>query len=259
MKPKHSYIAYIDESGDEGFRLGVGGSSEWFVLSAVVIPSATELKTVKLVDDVRALTGTARGKPLHFADLHHNRRVAYIDHISRAKLRAMSVIAHKPCLVGSTLPARNRLYFYCARLLVERISWFCRDSQPSFNLTDCTTKLVFSHRSATPYEELRNYFELLKTDPTVKIHWPAIDVDAICALGHERRRGLQVADAVAGAFYAGLGKNNYGYTEPRFAGMLKPVVYARGGNYLSYGLKFIPNVDQLIGDARLAWVKEMYK
>jgi uncharacterized protein DUF3800 len=259
MEGKHSYIAYIDESGDEGFRLGVGGSSEWFVLSAVAIPSSTELATVKLVDEVRALMGTAKGKPLHFSNLDHNRRVAYIDHVSRARLRIMSVIAHKPSLVGSTLPTRNRLYFYCARLLVERVSWFCRDAQPNLGLPDCTTKLVFSHRSATPYHKLRDYFERLKNDPSVKIHWPAIDVGAICALGHERRRGLQVADAVAGGFYAGLAKGPYGHTEPRFARMLKPVVYKYGGKYLSYGLKFLPNIESLIDDDRLGWVKEFYK
>lgn len=258
MKQHHSYVGYIDESGDEGFRLGKGGSSEWFVLSAVVMPSATELETVKLVDTVRDLIGTAKGKPLHFADLSHNRRIAYVDHIAKARLTAMSVIAHKPSIAASTLPTRNRLYFYCARLLIERLSWLCRDSQSGHGLTDCTTRLVFSHRSATPYQELRDYFERLKDDPAVKVYWPAIDVDAICALGHERKRGLQVADAVAGAFYAGLATAPYGYSEPRYAEMLKPVVYQREGNYLSYGLKFFPHIDRIDGE-RLAWVRRLYQ
>ncbi|HWE01892.1 MAG TPA: DUF3800 domain-containing protein [Tepidisphaeraceae bacterium] len=34
-----SFIVYIDESGDDGFKFNTGGSgsSEWFILSAVVI------------------------------------------------------------------------------------------------------------------------------------------------------------------------------------------------------------------------------
>ena len=41
IMPKIGYIAYIDESGDDGIRrvrpIDPGGASEWFVISAFVI------------------------------------------------------------------------------------------------------------------------------------------------------------------------------------------------------------------------------
>jgi uncharacterized protein DUF3800 len=45
-----SYVVYVDEAGDEGFSFK-SGSSEWFVLSAVLTLKAEDLETVKLVDE----------------------------------------------------------------------------------------------------------------------------------------------------------------------------------------------------------------
>lgn len=43
-----SFIAYVDESGDEGFVFNSdgSGSSRWFVLSAVVIRKSNDLQMV---------------------------------------------------------------------------------------------------------------------------------------------------------------------------------------------------------------------
>jgi hypothetical protein len=55
MKPRASFVVYVDESGDEGFAFKepYTGSSHWFVLSAVVTHKCLDLETVKLVDEVR--------------------------------------------------------------------------------------------------------------------------------------------------------------------------------------------------------------
>ena len=157
----HSFVVYIDEAGDEGFKLGEG-SSEWFVLSAVVIRSDLELETVKLVDDVRRLIKVADAHPLHFRNLKHERRLPFVERIAEAQLRTVTILAHKPSIRGSTLPVRPRLYFYCSRILFERLSWFCRDSVLAPGMAGCRAKIVFSHRSSTPYSELREYVRLLR-------------------------------------------------------------------------------------------------
>lgn len=71
-----TFVVYIDESGDEGVKFA-DGSSEWFVLSAVITRRATDLETVKLVDDVRQALGKPDKKPLHFRDLRHEHRLRY--------------------------------------------------------------------------------------------------------------------------------------------------------------------------------------
>ena len=61
--PRPSYVAYVDEAGDEGFRFD-RGSSAWFVVSAVLIRKPLDVETVKLVDNVRRvqISRLSRGK-----------------------------------------------------------------------------------------------------------------------------------------------------------------------------------------------------
>ena len=119
-----TFVAYMDESGDEGFRFG-DGSSEWFVLSAVITRRATDFATVKLVDEVRRALGKPDRKPLHFKNLRHEHRLLYVDQVSRASLKTASVLVHKPSLQEpEKFRERYRLYFYATRYLLERVSWY---------------------------------------------------------------------------------------------------------------------------------------
>ena len=50
-----SFVAYVDESGDEGFKFlpNEKGSSRWFVLSAMVIRKENDLQVVQLARQAR--------------------------------------------------------------------------------------------------------------------------------------------------------------------------------------------------------------
>lgn len=104
MRSDPTFVAYIDESGDEGFRFD-GGSSRWFVLSAVVMRKTHEAAMIDLVRDVRTLLGKPPKKPLHFRDLRHEHRLPFLDRIAGAELSAISILTHKPSL---TEPAKFR-------------------------------------------------------------------------------------------------------------------------------------------------------
>lgn len=69
----HSFVVYVDEAGDEGFAFS-RGSSEWFVLSAVVTRRQSDLETVKLVDRVRSRLNKPPRANLHFRDMRHQQR-----------------------------------------------------------------------------------------------------------------------------------------------------------------------------------------
>jgi hypothetical protein len=60
-----TFVVYVDESGDEGFSFG-GGSSEWFVLSAVVTRKIQDVQMVSLVDRIRGQLGKPPGAPAAF-------------------------------------------------------------------------------------------------------------------------------------------------------------------------------------------------
>src|SRR5690349_7557440 len=106
-----SFVAYIDESGDEGFKFA-SGSSEWFVLSAVITRKMLDTATVKLVDDVRTILKCQSRKPLHFSCMKHEQRLPYVDRVAKGGLRALSVLVHKPSILEPEVfqEERHRLY-----------------------------------------------------------------------------------------------------------------------------------------------------
>jgi hypothetical protein len=107
----------IDESRDEGSRFrgpGVPGSSEWLVLSALMVPRESIPDVTAAMRKVRALFGRPEDYSLHFADLSHGQRVAWVSHLAMLKnVRVASIIIHKPRLQKRALFSEcDRLYFY---------------------------------------------------------------------------------------------------------------------------------------------------
>jgi len=264
MMSKPSYVVYIDESGDEGFSFG-SGSSEWFVVAAVVTRKSSDMQTVKLVDQVRGRLAKPDKKPLHFRDLKHEQRLPFIDEIGKAPLRCLSVLVHKPSLrEPEKFRERYRLYHYASRYLLERVSWYCRDHWSSNDVGDGTAEIVFSNRSGMSYQDLKDYLKVLKdkTGPfDVRIDWSAIVPEQITAYSSGKRMGLQIADAVASSFFYAVQASQHGYTEDRYARMLRDVVYHRKGTHVGYGLKFWPReIDELIKkDERFRWLITNYQ
>jgi hypothetical protein len=248
-----SFVVYIDESGDEGFSFG-HGSSEWFVLAAAILPHRDEPGTVRLLEQVRTLLHKPPKKPLHFRDIRHEQRLPYLARIACSPVRTVVVLIHKPLLrERQTFQERYRLYFYATRYLLERISWYCRDN-PGFT-GDGSAHVVFSNRSGMSYVELRQHLDRLQQGAwqgeDVRIDWSVIRPEQVSALTPGKRAGLQIADALAGSFYYAVEPSEYGFTEDRYALILKPTVYSRQGQYLGYGLKFWPGeVDPL----QFSWV-----
>lgn len=259
-----SFKVYVDESGDEGFSFG-DGSSAWFVLSAVITRSTDDSAAVKVVDAVRQRLGRPEKKPLHFRDLRHEHRLLFIDHVAKQPLRTVSVLVHKPSLdEPEKFRERYRLYFYAARYLLERVSWYCRDHRVAGDPYDGTADIAFSNRSGMSYDELREYLRVLETQTTmfdVRVDWSVIRPNQVVAFSPGRRMGLQVADAVAGSFFYAVEPSRYGFTEDRYARMLRPVVFHYRGRYLGYGLKLWPREveHRLPSEERLTWIRSEYR
>jgi hypothetical protein len=257
--PQPTFIAYIDESGDEGFAFE-RGSSEWFVLSAVVLRAATELETVKLLDEVKALLGRQPNKPLHFRTLEHHQRVAFVERLATARMRCVSICVHKPSLHDpESFRQKYRLYFYAARFLLERLSWYCREIRHPRDTGDGSVRIVFSNRRNMSYAAFGEYLDVLRGKADDAIDWNVVRREQIEARGHAERRGLQIVDAVASGYWYGLNRNRYGHTEDRYARILHPLAYKRNGRCRSYGLKFFPpEVEALMkNDPGCAWVREL--
>lgn len=240
------FRAYVDESGDEGFVFNSdgSGSSRWMVLSAVVARQSSDLSIVKMLREVRKVLQRDPGAQLHFRNLKHEQRVAYVKHIAETPLWTISVIVDKRSLHEPERFQAEKflLYRYATRFLLERVSWLCRDRRTEGD-GDGRVEIIFSNRSIMSYDALRSYLKLLKekSDPMdVRIDWSVVDPGCVSARNHDQLAGLQVADAVASSFFYAVQINRYGDVESRYATVLSPTIYRHKGSPHGYGLKFWP-------------------
>jgi hypothetical protein len=245
---KSSFIAYVDESGDEGFVFNPdgSGSSRWFVLSAAVIRQANDLQMVSCLKEVREVLQKVPKTPLHFVDLKHEQRVPYARRVGDLPIRTVSVLVHKPNITEPEKFQNTKylLYRYATRFLLERVSWLCRDQRRDGE-GDGFAEVIFSNRSNMSYEDIRNYLhkflnqseanpQKFQIDPTV------IDPNRIRAVEHSKLAGLQVADAVASGFHFALKVNRYGETETSYLSHFHSTIYRHKGIAMGYGIKLWP-------------------
>lgn len=236
-----TYKVYVDEAGDEGFKFleNERGSSRWFVLSATIVRTVNDGRLVECAKSIRALLNKPDNHALHFRNLRHEQRIPFSRMIGELPIRTIHIMVHKPSIGDPENFQRQpySLYRYATRLLIERISWLCRDQRR--DAPNYLAELIFSNRSAMSYDDLKDYLgRLLAIEQNVQIDWGAFDMRLVRAVNHDQLAGLQLADAVAsGAFYA-VHKSVYGETEDRYLHLTRRVLYRHNRNLGGYGIKF---------------------
>lgn len=244
-----SFIAYIDESGDEGFtfREDGTGSSRWLVLSAVVFRRSNDLAVVAALKAARNTLKWEPKKAFHFSDMKHEARLVLLHELAKVSFRTVTVLSYKPDIPDPEAFQANKwmLYRYLTRLLIERVSWLCRDNRKTGD-GDGSVELIFSDRAAMSYDDIRGYIDHLKQQSQgVNIHWPAVDTAKLRAVAHNQLAGLQAADAVATSYYYGVKLSRFGIADPGYMRFFRPHVYKHRNNCFGYGVKFLSPLDSL--------------
>ena len=264
-----SFVAYVDESGDEGFKFRTKAdeqaSSDWFILAAFITRKKTDIETVRAIDRIRTEFQLHPRKHIHWKNLKHAQKVRYAQVIATLQARLIAVCVHKPSLLeAETFEQRYRLYFYGVRYLIERVSWLARDRHnPAKWGGDGSVEFVFSNRQGMSYDEMRRYLRLLKRQQEggkdIRIEFDSVPVDRLRTLTPGKSMGLQLADATAGAFFNALETDRFGNTEPRYVETFAPVIYRNEGIVHGYGFKLAPReaVLELQGDENLAWISDL--
>lgn len=248
----HSYIAYIDESGDDGlhhFRApGKSGSTQWLVLSCCIARCVYDLEFVKWRDDILRLMPARKKRDIHFRELSHSQKLMACQKIAELPIRGISVLSNKTTIAPNTYTEPNQLYYYITRYLIERITWFCRDMRPQVPEGDGRVKIIFSRRGGMNYSHFQEYLRTLKYQESsdVRIHWPVLDIDAVEAKDHSTRAGLQIADCISSAFRMAVDPDEFGNVESRYAKAMKFNTYSHDNKYLSYGVKAVPSLNQML-------------
>lgn len=243
-----SFRAYIDESGDEGFlfREDGSGSSRWFVISALLTRLKNDTQIVQCLKETRKLLQKPEKFPLHFVNLKHEQRVPYVRRLGLLPVRTVTVLVYKPSIKEPEKFQNQKylLYRYATRLLLERVSWLCRDHRID-NEGDGSCDIVFSNRSNMSYQEIRDYIKHLldrsgSLPQETQIDRTAIRWDQIRAVEHSKLAGLQAADAVASSLHFAIKRNLYGEAEPSYCKLLTKTFYRHKSALLGYGLKLWP-------------------
>jgi hypothetical protein len=249
----HGYIAYIDESGDDGLR-HAAGSLEWFVLAAVVIRADREGEILKETRRIRSRLSRVIRPEIHFRFLREENKILVCNEIAGLNVRAFVVISNKKNMLGYYNPRASaiwsRNYFYCwmVRLLLERVTAFCENRSPKDFNAIRSVKIVFSHRGGFSYAQFRAYLHKLREQSRGStlyldrgdLKWSVVDLDEITSADHRAVEPLQLADCVAGAFYEAVTVKSNGRCNPAFAKLLQPRMWAPRSVTWKNGVMAVP-------------------
>lgn len=225
------FVAYVDESGDEGFGKlrspTSGGQSNWLALGAAVVSSENDSDLVSWRDSIMAAFPRKNARDLHFRKLNHNQRVAACNLLARRPVGICFVASNKVTLLDdprltSLFKRKQHLYNYLVRYLLERVTTACRVAARLKGSKDAELHVVFSRRGGTDYQTMREYLELMRDGreviaPVRSIDWAVLDPANISVENHSKRAGLQIADVLTSATCAALEPDEFGNTEPRYA------------------------------------------
>jgi hypothetical protein len=252
-----AYVAYIDESGDDGLSkvqpTDPNGASEWFVLGAIVVPAHYQREAAWVAKILTELK-LAQRRVLHFQPLDRQRQTKTCQAISGLPIRCFAVISNKTNMRGHSNPRAERVsysagrtyfYWWMTRLLLERITDYCERRSNHEYGHPRLVPLVFAQRGGLRYSHCQGYLYWLrwqsKTDSLYlkqgDLKWSVINpLDEIRAYSPENCHGLQIADSVAGAFYQAAN----GYPDPAIA-LAPRMAFDARGSILGYGIKLMPS------------------
>lgn len=275
MAEDYDYIAYIDEAGDPGLRkvkpFHPQGSSEWLILSAVLIRGRSENSLLGWANELASSCCGPQAKEFHFRKLSDGNQTKAAKILASKPVRIFSVCSNKknmqnwqnPFAAKKTLtesgikPTYRWFYYWLSRILLEKVTDYVQ--RRSMKETGCSQKLkiLFSERGGIRYDELGGYYDLLFEHDQAetqfvsydKITWEVMDKTLLDAKPFNSHPGLILPDIAASAFFAACDKHDRNRApNPVPAFHLDPRMARRTDNLdrlpAGYGVKLIPNLAQ---------------
>ncbi len=220
------YSVYIDEAGDLGYRRG----TRWFILTAVIVAKSDERT-------IRSNMASIRTK-LNINEIHlrkivdFNKRSYIVRELEREKFTYINIVVDTSKLNLAMSASSATAYNYTCRLLVERVSWFLRD-------TGHTADIVLSSRGTSRDTELIDYIKRLVAYGDNQVVSNVFG--KIYASAALQRELLQLADICATTTFLAYEINHWGIRLPCHFKILRSHVYARNRQTQNYGLKYFSN------------------
>ena len=270
MGVDYEYIAYIDEAGEVGLNkvlpMDENGSSEWMIVTAVVVSRQTERDVPYWIQELIGLMGSPQMKDIHFRHLNKAQKALACSYIANKNIRIFSIASNKKNMKGFRNPFAEQVsldahWFYCwlTRLLLERVTrWVEWHSIKTFQQTK-KLKIEFSESGGLSYPQMNGYWQILKMRsqtgnmrlPLGDLRWSVMDQQLLEVYNHKSRAGLRLPDIAASAFFAAFDNQQTGPCEPKYAKLLMPRMAKyqdqKSETVSGFGLKLMPK----LSDAKL--------
>jgi hypothetical protein len=248
--PPLGYIAYIDESGDDGIRrvrpIDPGGASEWFVLAALVIEARHESRIPQWHADI--LSKSTQRRDIHFNKMGEAHRLAACEYLAGTTARIFVAVSWKPTMRGYRNPraekvgGKNIFYNFMTRILLEKVTNYCYRHSMARYKKPTTVRMEFSRRGGMFYQHTLDYLTKLYFQSKNKtlvlsqydLAWDVVDLKEIYHFDHQNRMGVQIADIPAASFFQALGETNGAAPDLRYAELLRPRI-AKGPDGIVFG------------------------
>ena len=220
--PKECSV-YIDEAGD----LGVNRGTQWFVLTAVIIDSIEEPSIRATMKMIRSRLNKDN---IHFREIKDfSKRSFVVRELSKHNFTFTNILFDTTKFDRQKMQNERIAYNYICRYLIERVSWFLRD-------TDRRGKIVLSSRGNSRDKELIKYI----SDKLIRYDFNEVEnrFSKVMTLQAPEWDMLQLADVCATTTFYAYEKNGYGFTIPCFSKCLKSKLYIHNGKAIPYGIKY---------------------
>jgi len=268
--PEYKYIAYIDESGHPGLKrvkpLDKPGSSEWLIVSGVVMATEHEPQVTPWARELMASMGSHQMRDIHFQKLSPARKLIACQSVASRPVRCFVVASNKQNMKGWLNPFAEKIpsdnWFYCllTRLLLERMTYWVRARSLKDYGETKRLKLVFSERGGLSYTQLNAYYQWLSYKggsqflPLGNIEFDTIHMQLQEVHNHAGHDGLKLPDIVASAFFKAVDVHDTGACDPQFAEALRPRMARwpdeQSGAISGFGVKLMPRFSALKSKVR---------
>ncbi len=262
QKPEYHYVAYVDESGDPGLKRiktrATAGSSEWLIVSGVVIDAEREAEVPHWIKAARDSLPSKQLKDIHFSKLNVAGRTTLCRSVAALPLRCFVVASNKKNMEGynnqnaAKVPSDNWFYCWLTRVLLERMTHFVAAHSRAKYGEVKRLKVEYSERGGLRYAQMRAYYEWIRPKSRADnmfltagdIEWDTLHSHLLEVYPHQSRAGLKLADVVAGAFFQAADCAESGPCDASYAKLLHDRMARApdkvGGQISGYGVKLLP-------------------
>lgn len=213
--------------GDEGIHRG----SEWFILTAIVVPKEYDLTLSKKILSIKEVLKMQRKDQLHWNKiLKYDKKIQIIYDLISENFKIIHVAINTYEI--KKLKAKE-IYPYFMSYLIERVSYYVSNNKGNCNIFISTR----NENNKEKNQYLKN--ELLNKRKYHHIHTKCIN--DIKFIDNRDRNLLQLADVCCSSFAQAIKYNTD--QEWEYVIKLKSNIWNYKGAVIGYGIKFYPPLE----------------